>query len=86
MQTILDRFGRVVIPKEVRDAVGLEPGAVLTVEERGEKILLAPLAEGKSLALKEGILVYAGKTVGTLTGAVKAHRAERIKAEGFKNK
>ena len=29
METTLDRFGRVVIPKQVRDDLGLKPGAVL---------------------------------------------------------
>jgi len=28
METTLDKFGRIVIPKRVRDDLGLKPGAV----------------------------------------------------------
>ena len=33
METILDRFGRVVIPKKVREDLGLEPGVVLKIKK-----------------------------------------------------
>ncbi len=35
MEITVDRFGRVVIPKEVREGLGLEPGSVLRVGGSG---------------------------------------------------
>ena len=38
MKTTIDSAGRVVIPKRVREAAGLEPGAEVTVDFRDGKI------------------------------------------------
>ncbi|MBW2333424.1 MAG: AbrB/MazE/SpoVT family DNA-binding domain-containing protein [Deltaproteobacteria bacterium] len=40
METTLDKFGRIVIPKRVRDDLGLKPGAVLQIEQAEQKILM----------------------------------------------
>lgn len=40
METTVSSKGQVVIPKEVRDRHGLEPGTRLLVEERGDVIVL----------------------------------------------
>ena len=42
MQTVLDKFGRVVIPKQVRLRLGLKAGALLKIEEREHQVLLGP--------------------------------------------
>jgi transcriptional pleiotropic regulator of transition state genes len=39
---IIDRYGRVLIPKEVRERLGLEPSTVLDLIVRGEEIVLRP--------------------------------------------
>ena len=39
----LDKAGRVVIPKPLRDELHLEPGAVLELEFAGEEITLRPV-------------------------------------------
>ncbi len=36
METTIDRFGRVVIPKRLRDDLGLKVGEPLVIEERAE--------------------------------------------------
>ena len=43
METTVDRFGRVLIPKTLRKDIGLEPGVVLHIEKEDGKILLEPL-------------------------------------------
>lgn len=74
METTLDRFGRVVIPKQVRDDLGLEPGAVLHLEEIGQEILLKPECEQPRLVVKDGVLVFSGAATGDIVGAIRVHR------------
>lgn len=79
MNATLDRFGRIVIPKEVRDDLGLEPGAMLQVEEVGDAIRLQPLRESSPLRRKDGVTVFAGKAVGDLVDALRRQRSGRLR-------
>lgn len=79
-ETILDRFGRVLIPKSVRVDLGLEPGAVLRVEERDEGILLQPVQGEPHLVVKEGVLVFTGSVGPDIVEAVRRDRGKRLKA------
>jgi len=79
METTLDRFGRIVIPKEIREDLGIEAGSVLRVEERGDEVRLTPLRDNPPIRVKEGLLVFAGEPAGDLIGAVKRHRDKRAK-------
>ncbi|HEY0866013.1 MAG TPA: AbrB/MazE/SpoVT family DNA-binding domain-containing protein [Fimbriimonas sp.] len=62
MQLTVDNFGRVVLPKEVRDRLGLTPKSRLTlIEERGG-IRLEPVDSTSQVVRgHEGILVLRGK-------------------------
>jgi len=42
--TTLSGKGQVVIPKEVRERLGLEPGERFTVVEKGNAVVLVPLS------------------------------------------
>lgn len=78
MVVTLDKFGRVVIPKAVRDQLGLRPGAVLEIEEGGaEGILLRPRRPEPDLVEEEGVLVFTGEATGDLEIAVERHRQDR---------
>lgn len=79
METSIDKFGRVLIPKKVRDDLGLHPGEVLCVEEHGREITLKPLRETPNLVNKDGVLVYSGSAVGDIEGTISAHRKERLR-------
>jgi len=79
METNLDRFGRVIIPKKVRDKLGLRPGAVLEVQPQGGDVLLKPVQEEPRLLERDGVLVFKGKALGDLGEAVQSHRRERLK-------
>jgi AbrB family looped-hinge helix DNA binding protein len=83
METILDRFGRVVIPKSVRKDIGLEPGAVLRVEKEDGKILLEPLTGEPRLTEKRGVLVFTGVATGDVEAAVESQRKGRIRKVGL---
>ena len=77
METTLDKFERVVIPKRVREHLGLTPGTPLAIEAIGEDVVLKPVREEPHIRDKEGVLVFAGSATGDLLEAVKRHREGR---------
>lgn len=78
METTLDKFGGVVIPKPVREGLGLKAGSTLQIEERDETII-KPVEDEPGLRVKDGVLVFSGHAVGDVAQAVSAHREERVK-------
>jgi AbrB family looped-hinge helix DNA binding protein len=82
METSLDKFGRVVIPKEIRDDLGLEAGAVLTVEAREREILLRAAGDQPAVEVVGDVLVYTGKATANLKDAVRQHREHRMRGMG----
>jgi AbrB family looped-hinge helix DNA binding protein len=54
----LDKAGRVVLPKPLRDEMRLEPGDVLEIESTGEEITLRPLRGQAQLRKKQGVWVF----------------------------
>lgn len=86
VEIMIDRLGRVVIPKALRDELGLVPGTLLHIEETAEGLLIKrPKAEWP-LVLKEGILVYGGRVVGDTGNGVVDDREERIRKVGGRRK
>ncbi len=79
METALDRFGRVLIPKKLREELDLQPGTVLRIEESGQKIVLQPVRGEPHLVVKGGVLVFTGSPQGDVSRAVERHRQERLK-------
>ena len=82
METTLDRFGRIIIPKNVREDMGLEAGAVLQIEKQGGKIVLQPLQGEPQVVEKKGVLVFTGGAVGDVGSALHEHRRSRLKKIG----
>lgn len=79
MEAVLDKFGRIVIPKQVRDDLGLSPGAILRVEEAEEGIVLKPVPGHSPLVVEDGVLVFTGEVAGDLERVVQRDREERAK-------
>jgi AbrB family looped-hinge helix DNA binding protein len=77
METTLDQSGRIELPQELRDDLGLSPGTVLSIEEKSGGILLKPLSGRSGLIRKDGVLVFSGEIEGDLTAAVQRDRDER---------
>ena len=82
METTLDKFGRIVIPKRVRDDLGLKPGAVLQIEQADQRILVEPVNEGPRVVVKNGVLVFSGTATGDIVGAIQVNRQERLTEVG----
>ncbi|EYB67857.1 hypothetical protein DEIPH_ctg032orf0110 [Deinococcus phoenicis] len=56
----LDRFGRVLLPKKLRDALGLQPGEQLEVEVEAGVLHLRPLTRPVQTIEHHGRLVLDG--------------------------
>ena len=64
----LNKSGRVVLPKRLRDELGLAAGDTLELDSRGEQITLRPVRGSVSLRKERGIWVYrAGRRLSAAT-------------------
>ena len=79
MEATLDRFGRIVIPKKIREDLHLQVGSSIRIEEGEGEIVLKPVEGEPSLVKKDGVLVFSGKAVENVETAVEEHRQERNK-------
>jgi AbrB family looped-hinge helix DNA binding protein len=82
METTIDKFGRVVIPKKIRDEHDLEPGTQVRIEEKNDVIILIPVRGDQNLQFKDGVLVYTGMPMGDIAEAVSKHREKRARSVG----
>ena len=76
----LDRAGRVVLPKSLRDELHLFPGDTLDLTVHGEEIILRPRRSSTPLQEKDGIWVFsAGKPMASdeTAEALRQVRAQR---------
>lgn len=62
MRTTIDALGRVVVPKPLRDALGLLPGSTLDVSAYGAGLQLVPAGRTARLVEEDGVLVATGDT------------------------
>ncbi|HXA50014.1 MAG TPA: AbrB/MazE/SpoVT family DNA-binding domain-containing protein [Candidatus Acidoferrum sp.] len=54
----IDKAGRVVIPKPLREQLHLEPGDTLEMESAGEQITLRPVRGTAPLSKEHGVWVF----------------------------
>ena len=54
----IDKAGRIVLPKPLRDELQLEAGATLEIESSGEELTLRPVRGQTPLRKKRGVWVY----------------------------
>jgi AbrB family looped-hinge helix DNA binding protein len=60
MELTIDKFGRVVIPKKLREHLGVGLSLKVEVKETPEGILLKPVRRGSGLMMKDGVLILRG--------------------------
>ena len=66
MEVTVDDYGRIVIPKSIRDRLGVESGSSLDLavnasEEGGESITLRPKGQEPPLRREGDLLVHTGR-------------------------
>jgi AbrB family looped-hinge helix DNA binding protein len=62
MEAKLDSVGRLVIPKPLRDALGLAPGATVDISRYGEGIQITPGTRTARIVQEQGMPVATGTT------------------------
>ena len=77
----MDRAGRLVLPKAVRERLHLVPGAVLSIEVRGDHVELHPIESEPALVEREGWWVHLGRAADDqpLDDAVRRQRKDRLR-------
>ncbi|HEV7720876.1 MAG TPA: AbrB/MazE/SpoVT family DNA-binding domain-containing protein [Iamia sp.] len=63
MQTTIDKAGRIVVPKALRDRLGLEPGAAVDISQYGAGLQLIPVGRTARLRADGDGLVAHSTTV-----------------------
>jgi AbrB family looped-hinge helix DNA binding protein len=62
MRTSIDSAGRIVVPKPLRDALGLTPGSIVDISRYGAGLQLVPAGRTARLVDEAGVLVATGTT------------------------
>jgi len=62
METTIDSAGRILVPKPLRDALGLTPGSVVDISRYGAGLQITPGGRTARLIERDGVLVFTGET------------------------
>jgi AbrB family looped-hinge helix DNA binding protein len=62
LEAVIDQAGRIVLPKPIRDALGLLPGTKVDITPYGAGAQLVPTGRTARLVEEDGVLVAAGET------------------------
>lgn len=62
MMVTIDPGGRIVLPKSLRDALGLRPGSAVDVSRYGPGLQLVPAGRTARLVEEDGLLVATGES------------------------
>ena len=63
MQATVDQVGRIVVPKALRDRLGLTAGSTVDISLYGDGLHIAPGGRTARLERRDGVLVAVSDTV-----------------------
>jgi AbrB family looped-hinge helix DNA binding protein len=63
VRATVDQVGRIVLPKALRDRLGLTPGTIVDVSVYGDGLHIAPGGRTARLERHDGVLVAVSDTV-----------------------
>jgi AbrB family looped-hinge helix DNA binding protein len=62
MEAVVDAVGRIVVPKALREALGLHAGSKVSITRYGAGLQLVPTGRTARLVEEDGALVATGET------------------------
>jgi AbrB family looped-hinge helix DNA binding protein len=75
----IDKAGRIVLPKPVRDRLQIAPGDQLRIESDDDRIILRPARGAAQLRKKRGVWVY--RSDEPLSASTVKETLERVRRE-----
>lgn len=78
MITTLDKFGRVIIPKKIRESLGIDVKSTLNISEDGKRIVIELVPEKEPVIERDGILVFTGFLEENIKDLIKSERNRRM--------
>ncbi|MBM3710237.1 MAG: AbrB/MazE/SpoVT family DNA-binding domain-containing protein [Actinobacteria bacterium] len=75
----IDRFGRIVIPKKIRNDFGIQPGNDLIIKESREGFLITPVKEKEIISEEDGFLIITPSSDIDFENLLENLREERMK-------
>jgi len=60
MELRIDKFGRVVLPKKLREHLGVGLSLTVEVKETPDGVLMKPVRRESGLMMKDGVLIHRG--------------------------
>jgi AbrB family looped-hinge helix DNA binding protein len=79
IKTKIDKFGRIVIPKKIRNDFGLKNNSEVLLEAGEDGIIVHPDTKLPFVMDKDGILVVCSEPTESFTGFLEKEREDRIK-------
>lgn len=79
----IDKAGRIVIPKKMRDAMGLRAGTRLRLERMGDLLVMEPPVEESRLEMRDGLLVLVDGGKRTVEDVNREIQEQRERRMGF---
>lgn len=77
MTTTLDKYGRILIPKRLRELLGITPQTQLVITEEGNKLIIEPVPEENPYEEKDNMLVFVGELESAYEHLIEQDREER---------
>jgi AbrB family looped-hinge helix DNA binding protein len=79
MEVTVDRFGRVLIPKKLRDKLGIKEGQSLELDEESGRLWLEPTTPTSALVRKGSVLIFQGQLLDADVDYVALDREKRMR-------
>ena len=79
MITTLDKFGRVIIPKRLREHLGINSETALNISEDNKRIVIELVKEKTPIVNRDGILVFTGKLETKRSALIRSDRNKRMR-------
>ncbi len=79
-KTKIDNFGRIVIPKKIRDEFGISKSSEVEINTTdNDEIIIKPGRSRPFIEKRDGVLVVCSEPIRPLEGVLEGDREERIR-------